>query len=78
MIDAYLVYAASVLAANSVLRSLFGVVFPLFTAPMYHNLGKSEGLADMRKPKLIRIPLGVNWATTLVAFLSLLCMPIPL
>jgi hypothetical protein len=39
LIDAYLVYAASVLAANSVLRSLFGAAFPLFTSYMYANLG---------------------------------------
>jgi hypothetical protein len=31
LIDAYVIYAASVLAANSVLRSLFGASFPLFT-----------------------------------------------
>jgi multidrug resistance protein len=31
LIDAYVIYAASVLAANSVLRSLFGTAFPLFT-----------------------------------------------
>lgn len=39
LIDAYTIYAASVLAANSVLRSLFGAVFPLFTTYMYDNLG---------------------------------------
>ncbi|EXJ87410.1 hypothetical protein A1O3_04370 [Capronia epimyces CBS 606.96] len=39
LIDAYTVYAASVLAANSVLRSLFGASFPLFTTYMYQNLG---------------------------------------
>lgn len=33
------IYAASALAANSVLRSLFGAAFPLFTAHMYHKLG---------------------------------------
>lgn len=33
------IYAASVLAANTVLRSLFGAAFPLFTTPMYGNLG---------------------------------------
>jgi len=33
------VYAASVLAANSVLRSLFGTAFPLFTTQIYENLG---------------------------------------
>ena len=39
LIDAYTIYAASVLAANSVLRSLFGAVFPLFTSYMYKGLG---------------------------------------
>ena len=39
LIDAYLIYAASVLAANSVMRSLFGCVFPLFTNQMYNKLG---------------------------------------
>lgn len=39
LIDAYTVYAASVLAANSVLRSIFGAAFPLFTPRMYDNLG---------------------------------------
>jgi len=39
LIDAYVIYAASVLAANSVIRSLFGAAFPLFTTYMYQNLG---------------------------------------
>ncbi|GAB1213578.1 hypothetical protein ATERTT37_002728 [Aspergillus terreus] len=39
LIDAYTIFAASVLAANSALRSLFGFAFPLFTTYMYHNLG---------------------------------------
>lgn len=39
LIDAYTIYAASVLAANSVLRSIFGAVFPLFTSYMFQNLG---------------------------------------
>ncbi|KAL9051422.1 MAG: hypothetical protein Q9162_006029 [Coniocarpon cinnabarinum] len=39
LIDAYVIFAASVLAANSVLRSLFGAIFPLFTTYMYENLG---------------------------------------
>jgi len=33
------VYAASVLAANSLLRSIFGAAFPLFTTQMYEKLG---------------------------------------
>lgn len=39
LIDSYTIYAASVLAANSVLRSLFGAAFPLFTTQMYGTLG---------------------------------------
>lgn len=39
LIDAYTIYAASVLAANSVLRSIFGATFPLFTTYMYNGLG---------------------------------------
>jgi multidrug resistance protein len=39
LIDAYTIYAASVLAANTVLRSLFGTAFPLFTHQMYQSLG---------------------------------------
>lgn len=39
LIDTYTIYAASVLAANAVLRSIFGAVFPLFTTYMFANLG---------------------------------------
>ncbi|KAG0644967.1 Major facilitator superfamily multidrug transporter mdrA [Hyphodiscus hymeniophilus] len=39
VIDCYTVYTASVLAAGSMLRSLFGSAFPLFTTQMYANLG---------------------------------------
>lgn len=39
LIDSYTIFAASVLAANSVLRSCFGAAFPLFTTQMYEALG---------------------------------------
>ncbi|KAL6719033.1 hypothetical protein ACLMJK_003268 [Lecanora helva] len=39
IVDAYTVYAASALAANAILRGLFGAAFPLFTPYMYQNLG---------------------------------------
>lgn len=39
LIDAYTIFAASVLAANTVLRSFFGAAFPLFTRDMYETLG---------------------------------------
>jgi hypothetical protein len=39
LIDAYTIFAASVLAANAVIRSCFGAAFPLFTTYMYESLG---------------------------------------
>jgi len=39
LIDAYTIFAASVLAANAVMRSLFGAAFPLFTTQMFEKLG---------------------------------------
>lgn len=39
LIDSYTIFAASVLAANVSMRSLFGAAFPLFTKAMYDNLG---------------------------------------
>ncbi|KIW99538.1 uncharacterized protein Z518_11277 [Rhinocladiella mackenziei CBS 650.93] len=39
LIDSYTIFAASVLAASSVLRSCFGAAFPLFTTYMYDDLG---------------------------------------
>lgn len=39
IVDAYLAYAASALAASTVLRSIAGAAFPLFTGSMYSKLG---------------------------------------
>ncbi|QPG96612.1 hypothetical protein C2857_004732 [Epichloe festucae Fl1] len=39
LIDCYGKYAASALAANAILRSLFGAGFPLFSREMYDKLG---------------------------------------
>ena len=39
IIDVYLMYANSALAANTFVRSLAGGGFPLFATAMYHNLG---------------------------------------
>ncbi|RJE26836.1 transporter [Aspergillus sclerotialis] len=58
LIDSYTIYAASVLAANAVMRSSFGAIFPLFTTYMYRGLG-------------------IHWASSIPAFLTVLCMPFP-
>lgn len=39
LVDAYTIFAASVLAGSGIIRSLFGAAFPLFTVQMYQNIG---------------------------------------
>lgn len=58
LIDSYTIYAASVLAAAAIFRSIVGAVFPLFTIQMYDSLG-------------------IHWASSVPAFLTLACMPFP-
>jgi MFS family permease len=58
LIDSYTSFAASALAGMSILRYLFGAVFPLFTTYMYEGLG-------------------IHWASSIPAFISVLCMPLP-
>lgn len=58
LIDSYTIFAASVLAAEAILRSIIGAAFPLFTSQMYSRLG-------------------IHWAISIPAFLTLACMPFP-
>ncbi|MCJ1300577.1 hypothetical protein MMC08_003374 [Hypocenomyce scalaris] len=58
IIDVYLMYANSAIAANTLVRSLAGAGFPLFATPMFNNLG-------------------VAWATSLLGFLTLAMVPVP-
>ncbi|KAL3497010.1 major facilitator superfamily domain-containing protein [Aspergillus germanicus] len=58
LVEAWPLYGASALAANSFLRSSAGGIFPLFGIQMYNNLG-------------------YHWATTLLAFLTLVMAPFP-
>ncbi|KAK1766339.1 major facilitator superfamily domain-containing protein [Phialemonium atrogriseum] len=58
LLDAYTIYAASVLAAGAMLRAFFGAAFPLFVAQMYERLG-------------------VHWASSVPAFLTVACLPFP-
>ncbi|KAK4561157.1 hypothetical protein LTR86_005112 [Recurvomyces mirabilis] len=43
LIDTYTRYAASAMAANTILRSVLGAVFPLFALQMYNALGLGWG-----------------------------------
>ncbi|KAL7935447.1 major facilitator superfamily domain-containing protein [Trichoderma chlorosporum] len=43
LVDAYLMYAASAIAANTIMRSACGAAAPLFTLQMFHSLGVGGG-----------------------------------
>lgn len=58
IVDSYQHYAASAIAAKTLVRSLWGACVPLFTIQMYHRLG-------------------YQWASSLMAFISLACCVIP-
>lgn len=58
IVDSYQHYAASGLAAKTLVRSIWGACVPLFTIQMYHKLG-------------------YEWASSLMAFISLACCIIP-
>ena len=59
IIDVYLMYANSAIAANSLLRAMAGGGFPLFAVQMYDKLG-------------------VPWATSLLGFLTVAFLPVPI
>ncbi|KAL8982937.1 MAG: hypothetical protein Q9205_002687 [Flavoplaca limonia] len=58
LVDVYLMFAASAIAANTFLRSLCGAAFPLFATYMFNGLG-------------------VQWAGSLLGFVALALIPIP-
>lgn len=58
LVEAFPLYAASGLAANSFARSTFAAAFPLFGVQMYNKLG-------------------FHWASSLLAFLTLVMAPFP-
>ncbi|KAK3718324.1 hypothetical protein LTR37_005137 [Vermiconidia calcicola] len=63
LVDAYTRYAASAMAANTILRSIFGAVFPLFGLQMYDALGLGWGnsLLGFLSLALVPIPFLFYW-----------------
>ncbi|KAF2112687.1 major facilitator superfamily domain-containing protein [Lophiotrema nucula] len=59
IIDCYLMYANSAIAANTFVRSFVGAGFPLFATAMFHTLG-------------------VDWAASLLGFLTAALFPVPI
>lgn len=57
IIDCYLFLAASALAANTFLRSMFGAAFPLFARQMFQNLGINWALTLLGCLTCLMIPV---------------------
>ncbi|EAW14540.1 MFS transporter [Aspergillus clavatus NRRL 1] len=59
IIDVYMMFANSAIAANTLIRSSLGGAFPLFAVQMYQKLG-------------------VDWASSLLGFITVAMIPIPI
>lgn len=59
LVDAYTIYAASAMAANTVFRSLVGALLPLAGGPMYKALGLGWGNSLLGFISLALAPLPV-------------------
>ena len=57
LIDTFTTYAASAIAANTFLRSVFALAFPLFISPMYHKIGIDWGTSVFAFFALLLIPI---------------------
>ncbi|KAI4598581.1 hypothetical protein KJ359_002994 [Pestalotiopsis sp. 9143b] len=64
IIDAFTSYAASALACNTVIRSMFGALLPMAGLPMFSNLGLGWGNSTLGFIALIMIPVAfvlIKW-----------------
>lgn len=59
LVDAFTIYAASALAATTVLRSLLGAVLPLAGTAMYDRLGLGWGNSLLAFIALVMCPLPI-------------------
>jgi DHA1 family multidrug resistance protein-like MFS transporter len=57
IIDAYLMFAASAIAGNTFMRSLFGAISPLFTRYMYKGIGINYGETLVGCIAVVLVPL---------------------
>ena len=79
LVDAYPLYAASALGANSFTRSMFAAAFPLFGTASKPITYPYRSLANMLMMAMCIVynNLGNQWATSVLAFLSLIMVPFP-
>ncbi|KAJ5121266.1 uncharacterized protein N7515_009227 [Penicillium bovifimosum] len=68
LIDSYLMFAASVFAANTIIRSAVGAAFPLFSKQMFINLGVQWAGTLLGCLALIMVPIPlafIKWGPAL-------------
>ncbi|KAJ6033164.1 hypothetical protein N7499_009433 [Penicillium canescens] len=68
LIDSYLTFAASVFAANTIIRSAVGAAFPLFSKQMFNNLGVQWAGTLLGCLALIMVPIPlafIKWGPSL-------------
>ncbi|KAJ5975570.1 hypothetical protein N7481_009277 [Penicillium waksmanii] len=68
LIDSYLIFAASVFAANTIMRSAVGAAFPLFSKQMFQNLGVQWAGTLLGCLALIMVPIPlvfIKWGPAL-------------
>ncbi|KAK1021653.1 hypothetical protein LTS16_026350 [Friedmanniomyces endolithicus] len=85
IIDAYLMFAASAIAANTIMRSIFGAVFPLFAYYMFEGIGMEWGMTFLGCLVAV-FPLfayymfegiGMEWGMTFLSCLATVFIPVP-
>jgi DHA1 family multidrug resistance protein-like MFS transporter len=59
LVDAYLMFAASAIAANTFMRSIFGGVFPLFATYMFEGMGIQWASTLLGCVALVLVPMPV-------------------
>lgn len=59
LVDAYLMFAASAIAANTFMRSLFGGIFPLFATYMFNGMGIQWAATLLGCVALVLVPMPI-------------------
>ncbi|KAH4821012.1 hypothetical protein HBH61_019600 [Parastagonospora nodorum] len=59
LVDAYLMFAASAIAANTFMRSIFGGIFPLFATYMFNGMGIQWASTLLGCVALVLVPMPV-------------------
>nr|POE65929.1 putative transporter c36.03c [Quercus suber] len=77
IIDVYMMFANSAIAANTFVRSAVGAAFPMLGEPESLLLANIFLCADWSAATFMYGDLGVKWATTLLGFIAVALMPVP-